>query len=231
MPIHPLHFLVTAGPTREAIDPVRYLSNRSSGKMGFAIAQAAAEAGHRVTLVAGPVTLPTPAGVTRQDVQSADDMFRAVEAVVADATAPVEVAVLAAAVADYRPVTVAAQKIKKQEDRLVLELARTRDILGSLRAPLAFAGVLVGFAAETENLLANARDKLVRKGCDFVVANDVSQPGIGFDTSDNEVTLVLPEGVTRPLPRASKLELAREIVREIVRLAEKGEDPSPLESL
>lgn len=209
-----LHFLITAGPTREAVDPVRFLSNRSSGKMGFAIAQAAAEAGHRVTLVAGPVALATPPGVVRCDVESADDMFRAVASVIAEASAPVDVAILAAAVADYRPVAVAAQKIKKHAGRLTLELERTRDILGSLRAPpLGFTGVLIGFAAETENVLAHARDKLLRKGCDLIVANDVSRPGIGFDAADNEVTLVFASGELRPLPRAPKHTIARELVR------------------
>jgi len=216
MPFRPLHFLITAGPTREALDPVRYLSNRSSGKMGFAIAQAAAEAGHLVTLVAGPVGLPTPEGVTRLDVVSADDMFKAVETAVGDPAVPVDVAILAAAVADYRPVEAAPQKIKKHDGRVVLELERTRDILGSLRTPLGFSGVLIGFAAETENLLANARDKLDRKGCDLIVANDVGQPHLGFDTADNEVTLVLPGGETRPLPRSSKLDIARELVRVAV---------------
>jgi len=218
MPRGPLHFLITAGPTREALDPVRYLSNRSSGTMGFAIAQAAADAGHRVTLVAGPVALPTPEGVTRLNVVSAEDMFTAVATAIADSAAPVDVAILAAAVADYRPVTAAPHKIKKHDDRLVLELERTRDILGSLRTPLGFAGVLAGFAAETENLLANARAKLEGKGCDLVVANDVSQPDVGFDSADNEVTLVLPGGETRPLPRASKLDIARELVRVVVGL-------------
>jgi phosphopantothenoylcysteine decarboxylase/phosphopantothenate--cysteine ligase len=213
MASRPLHFLVTAGPTREAIDPVRYLSNRSSGKMGFAIAQAAAEAGHRVTLIAGPVALPTPAGVARHDVESAEDMYRAVAATTIDVGASVEVAVLAAAVADYRPTTVASQKIKKHDTRLVLDLERTRDILGSMRTPMHFHGVLVGFAAETENVIANARDKLERKECDLVVANDVSQPGIGFDAEENEVTLVFRDGETRPLPRGTKLEVARAIVR------------------
>lgn len=216
---HPLHFLVTAGPTREPVDPVRFLSNRSSGKMGFALAQAAAEAGHRVTLIAGPVALPTPAGVTRLDVESAHDMFQAVEKVLAQASPPVAVAILAAAVADYRPAAVAPQKIKKHSDRLTLELERTRDILGSMRTPLGFTGVLVGFAAETENVLAHARDKLERKGCNLIVANDVSQPGIGFDASENEVTLVLPRGASRPLPRGSKLEIARELVRVIESMA------------
>ncbi len=214
-----LHFLVTAGPTREAIDPVRFLSNRSSGRMGFAIAAAAAESGHRVTLVAGPVALPAPGGVRRVDVESADAMIRAVECVVADAAGAPDIAILAAAVADYRPVSPAAQKIKKGADRLVLELERTRDILGSMREPFGFAGVLVGFAAETGNLLANARDKLVRKRCDLVVANDVSRPGIGFDAPDNEVTLVFADRPVRPLPRASKADIAREIVRIAVDLS------------
>lgn len=215
----PRHFLVTAGPTREAVDPVRFLSNRSSGKMGFALAQAAAEAGHRVTLIAGPVALPTPPGVTRIDVESADDMFQAVASVLAQASPPVSVAILAAAVADYRPATVATQKIKKHAGRLTLELERTRDILGSMRTPLGFTGVLVGFAAETENVLAHAREKLERKGCNLIVANDVSQPGIGFDASDNEVTLVFPGGAPRPLPRGSKLEIARELVRVIATMS------------
>lgn len=212
----PLHFLVTAGPTREALDPVRFLSNRSSGRMGFAIAQAAVEDGHRVTLIAGPVSLVSPPGVSRIDVESADAMFRAVERVVADSTPPIDVAVLAAAVADYRPLSMASHKIKKQTPRLVLELERTRDILGSMRAPIGFGGVLVGFAAETENLVANAREKLQRKGCDLVVANDVSRHDVGFDGPDNEVVLVLPGGESRPLPRASKLEIARILIRLLV---------------
>jgi phosphopantothenoylcysteine synthetase/decarboxylase len=221
----PLHFLVTAGPTREALDPVRFLSNRSSGKMGFAIARAAAEAGHRVTLIAGPVALATPPGVVRHDVESADDMFRVVAAVVTGASVPVDVAVLSAAVADYRPVVVAAQKIKKHAGRLTLELERTRDILGSMREPLGFCGVLIGFAAETENVLAHAREKCTRKRCDLVVANDVSQPGIGFDADANEVTLVLPGDALRPLPRGSKLTIARELVQVAVSLSQPGPAP------
>jgi phosphopantothenoylcysteine synthetase/decarboxylase len=204
-----LRFLVTAGPTREAIDPVRFLSNRSSGRMGFAVAQAAAEVGHRVVLVAGPVSLPTPVGVDRRNVTSADDMFSAVEALAGEA----DVAALTAAVADYKPVEVAPQKIRKDRDRLELTFERTRDILGSMRTLLNFRGVLAGFAAETENVLANARDKLERKGCDLIVANDVSRGGIGFDAHDNEVTLIFPGGRIRELPRMSKLEIARELVR------------------
>jgi phosphopantothenoylcysteine synthetase/decarboxylase len=177
--------------------------------MGFAVAQAAAEAGHRVVLVAGPVSLPTPVGVDRRNVVSADDMFAAVETLAGDA----DVAVLTAAVADYKPVEVAPQKIRKDRDRLELTFERTRDILGSMRALMKFRGVLAGFAAETEHVLASAREKLERKGCDLVVANDVGRSGIGFDAHDNEVTLVFRGGGVRELPRMSKLEIARELVR------------------
>ena len=202
-----MHFLITAGPTREALDPVRYLSNRSSGRMGFALASAAVAAGHEVTLVAGPVALATPPGVERVDVVSAQEMYAAVERHLLRA----ETAIFAAAVADYRPVQVAEQKIKKSADTLTLTLERTTDILGSVRSVWGWRGVLVGFAAETENVLANARAKLERKGCDLMVANDVSQPGIGFDAPENEVTL-LTAGGEETLPRMSKEALARVII-------------------
>ena len=204
-----MHLLITAGPTREALDPVRYLSNRSSGRMGFALASAAVAAGHEVTLVAGPVALATPPGVERVDVVSAQEMYAAVERHLLRA----ETAIFAAAVADYRPVQVAEQKIKKSADTLTLTLTleRTPDILGSVRSVWGWRGVLVGFAAETENVLANARAKLERKGCDLMVANDVSQPGIGFDAPENEVTL-LTAGGEETLPRMSKEALARVII-------------------
>jgi phosphopantothenoylcysteine synthetase/decarboxylase len=203
---------------------VRFLSNRSSGRMGFAVALAAVEAGHRVTLVAGPVALATSAGVRRRDVVSADEMFAAVEELSVDA----DVAVLAAAVADYKPAEVSEQKIKKDEPTLILALERTRDILGSMRAPMTFDGVLVGFAAETENVLANARAKLERKGCDLMVANDVGRAGIGFETPDNEVVFVFAGGTTRALPRMSKLEIARELVRVCESLhAQRQQSSSP----
>lgn len=205
----PLHFLITAGPTREAIDPVRFLSNRSSGRMGFALAQAAAEAGHAVWLVAGPVALETPAGVRRIDVESAEEMWEAVRPLAPAA----HVVVMAAAVADYRPACILPHKLKKSAPALQIDLVRTRDLLASLRAEADFAGVLVGFAAETGQLVENAREKLLRKGCDLIVANDVSRPGIGFDSPDNEVVLLHPDGRARHLPRASKLEIARELVR------------------
>lgn len=202
-----MHFLITAGPTREALDPVRYLSNRSSGKMGYAMAQAAAAAGHGVTLISGPVALPAPENVRLVRVTSAQEMFDAVMTALPAA----EVAVFAAAVADYRPVRVEEQKIKKHGDSLTLTLVRTPDILGSARAS-GFRGVLVGFAAETENLLANAEDKMRRKGCDLLVANDVSGTATGFDTDDNEITLLFAHGEKRALPRDSKSRLAEILV-------------------
>jgi phosphopantothenoylcysteine decarboxylase/phosphopantothenate--cysteine ligase len=211
--------LITAGPTREPIDPVRYLGNRSSGRMGFALAEAFAKAGNAVTLVSGPVYLDTPDGVARVDVETAAEMFDAVAANLAE----VDVAIFAAAVADFRPKRVAGEKIKKggegEADLLTLRLERTMDILGSVRDPLGFGGTLVGFAAETENLQENARAKLQRKGCDLVIANDVSRSDIGFDSSDNEVLLVFRDGLVEALPMQSKTELARQLVEVILELA------------
>ncbi len=216
-----MQILITAGPTRELIDPVRYLSNRSSGRMGYALAQAAAEAGHEVILISGPVSLPTPDGVKRVPVQSAQDMFEAVR----QHLAPCDAAIFSAAVADYRPAQVAAQKLKKHDAELVLQLERTPDILGAARSTLGFRGVLVGFAAETEHLLEHAQDKLQRKQCDLIVANDVSRAGIGFDSEENEVTLCLPDGQVEPLPRRSKLEIARCILRKVEALAAARQAP------
>ena len=217
-----MHFLITAGPTREALDPVRYLSNRSSGKMGYALAAAALAAGHRVTLVSGPTALPAPPGAAFLPVTSAAEMAAAV----ATALPSADVAIFAAAVADYRPAHPAPHKIKKTPGALTLTLEPTPDILGSARAA-GFSGLLVGFAAETENLLANARQKLLRKGCDLIVANDVSGSATGFDADDNEVTLVFARGPDRPLPRASKLALAEIIVGACTELMV----PSPSMSL
>ena len=206
-----MHFLITAGPTREALDPVRYLSNRSSGRMGFALAAAAATAGHEVTLIAGPVALETPRGVARVDVTSAQEMFEAVKAALPAAGA----AIFSAAVADYRPAQPAATKIKKSAATLTLTLERTPDILGSVRSVFGWSGYLVGFAAETEDLLQNGREKLERKGCDLLVANDVSQPGVGFDSPENEVTLIFKDGSARPIPRMAKEHLERLLISEI----------------
>lgn len=209
-----LNILVTAGPTREAIDPVRFLSNRSSGKMGYAIAAAFSEEGHRVLLVSGPTALDVPCGVDFLPVESAAEMHDAVSRHIGR----MEVAVFAAAVADYRPALVATGKIKKMEETLTLELVRTADILGAARGEFAFKGTLVGFAAETSDLLSNARAKLVRKGCDLVVANDVSQPGIGFDSDRNAVSLVYPDRV-ETLAEDDKPHLARHLYRAILEIS------------
>ena len=202
-----MRFLITAGPTREPIDPVRYLSNRSSGKMGYAIAIAARAAGYEVSLISGPTSLPAPDDVRLIKITTADEMHHAVMAALPSA----EVAIFAAAVADYRPVQAAAHKIKKHGEILTLTLERTPDILGSVRAA-GFTGVLVGFAAETEKTLEHASDKLRRKGCDLIVANDVSGTVTGFDSDDNEITLVFATGEIRPLPRAPKSRLAEILV-------------------
>lgn len=212
-----MKILITAGPTREAIDPVRFLSNRSSGKMGYALAEAAVLAGHDVTLVSGPVALASPQGVSLSKVESAEDMSRAVAS--ACASSPPDIAIHAAAVADYRPRVVRSQKIKKHTETLTLELERTPDVLGSMRSVFGFIGFLVGFAAETENLVPNALDKLKRKGCDLVIANDVGRTDTGFDSEENEVILCFPSGHTETLPKQSKRELAHEIIRRVVTLA------------
>lgn len=209
-----MHVLITAGPTREAIDPVRYLTNRSSGKMGYALAAAFADAGHQVLLVSGPTNLDVPNGVDLVPVESAAEMFEAVEHHIGR----MDTAVFAAAVADYRPAEVSDQKIKKHGETLKLELIRNPDILGSCRDRFGFTGILVGFAAETENIESNAREKLNRKGCDLVIANDVSQPGIGFDSDRNQILLVHPEH-TESLPEDEKHHLAPRIVREIEAIA------------
>ena len=215
-----MRFLVTAGPTREPLDPVRFLSNRSSGKMGYAIAQAALAAGHEVVLISGPVALPPPAGVRVIAVTTSDEMYKEVHLWVAWA----DVAVLCAAVADFRPARVETQKIKKgARTWLTLELVPTRDILLSLRqlppAPgRARAARVVGFAAETNDVLANARRKLREKGCALLVANDVSQHGIGFEGDENALTLLFASGEERAMPRAEKTALAAELVRIFVNL-------------
>jgi len=205
--------LVTAGPTREPIDPARFLTNRSSGKMGYALAAAFAHEGHSVLLVSGPTNQDVPDGVDYVPVETAAEMNE----VVARYIGKMDVAVFAAAVADYTPARVEQQKLKKTGETLTLELVRTADILGSARGKFGFTGTLVGFAAETENLEANARGKLVRKHCDLVIANDVSKPGIGFDSDHNEILLVYPEH-SEPLPPASKHDLAHQLVSVISEL-------------
>ncbi|WP_120994356.1 bifunctional phosphopantothenoylcysteine decarboxylase/phosphopantothenate--cysteine ligase CoaBC [Stutzerimonas urumqiensis] len=203
------HVLITAGPTQENIDPVRYITNHSSGKMGFALAEAAAEAGARVTLVAGPVHLPTPDRVQRIDVVSARDMLAACEA-----SMPCDVLIAAAAVADYRPEVIAPHKLKKdpsRSDGLVLELVRNPDILATLagRADRPFS---VGFAAETEHLLDYATRKLRDKNLDLIVANDVANPSIGFNSEDNAVTVIDREQREARFSQASKGHIARQLI-------------------
>jgi len=205
--------LVTAGPTREALDPVRYLTNRSSGKMGYALAQAFADAGHEVLLISGPTELDVPPGVDLLPVETALEMFDAVRRHLFR----MEAAVFCAAVADYRPAKASVQKMKKADESITLEFIKNPDILGSARSDFGFTGTLVGFAAETQNLETYARAKLQRKGCDLVIGNDVSKSGIGFDSDRNELLLVYPDH-SESLPEDEKHHLAPRLVREIERL-------------
>ncbi len=200
-----LNVLITAGPTRERLDPVRYLTNRSSGKMGFAVAEAAREAGAHVTLVSGPVHLQTPGGVTRINVESAREMYAAVHRHIAEA----DVFIAAAAVADFQPVTVAKQKIKKQGVAVKLDLEPAPDIVRSV-ADMAKRPFVVGFAAETDQVEDNARSKLKRKKLDMIAANEVGD-GIAFDCDDNALIVLWPGGKTE-ITRAPKLEVARALV-------------------
>ena len=197
--------VVTAGPTREAIDPVRYVTNRSSGKMGFAVAAAARAAGADVTLIAGPVARPTPTGVQRIDVESAAQMMEATRSAIRDA----DIFIAAAAVADYRPARAEDQKIKKTDAHMDLELERNPDILstvaGSDERPF-----VVGFAAETQDVEANAFAKLEAKGLDMIAANLVG-PNAGFDSDHNELAVLWPGG-GRCLPKANKRRLAEQLI-------------------
>ena len=203
-----MRVLVTAGPTREFLDPVRFLSNRSTGRMGFAVAAAAAAAGHAVTLVAGPVALETPPGVGRVDVVSARDMLAAVQSHLAAA----DVLVMTAAVADWRPRAMAAVKLKKDAMNPMLELEANPDILRTV-APLKGHRCFVGFAAETGDPLPEARRKLAAKGLDLIVANDVSRNDSGFAVDTNRVTLIGADGTFVRLPLLTKREVGAEIVR------------------
>jgi len=205
--------LVTAGPTREDLDPVRYITNRSSGKMGYAVAEAAAARGAKVFLVTGPTALETPAGVERIDVRSAEEMHRAVS----DRIASASIAILAAAVADYRPAQPSATKIKKDGDSLNLALEPTTDILATVGRNKGTATV-VGFAAETDHVAENARKKLAAKNADLIVANDVTAEGAGFDSDTNIVTLFSRDGRDLPLPKLTKKEVAHRILDEVLRL-------------
>jgi phosphopantothenoylcysteine decarboxylase / phosphopantothenate---cysteine ligase len=205
--------LVTAGPTCEDIDPVRFLTNRSSGKMGYAVAAAAARRGAKVTLVSGPTNLEVPDGVERFDVRSAEDMLRAVKTQFACCT----MAVFAAAVADYHAAEKLVQKIKRSDGTWTLRLEPNPDILATMAREKG-ERLVAGFAAETEDVAKNARKKLAEKNADLIVANDVSAEGAGFDGETNIVTLFSRDGRDLPLPRMSKAEVAHRILDEMLRL-------------
>jgi phosphopantothenoylcysteine decarboxylase / phosphopantothenate---cysteine ligase len=205
--------LITAGPTCEDLDPVRYLTNRSSGKMGYAVAEAAARRGAKVFLISGPVNLETPTGVERIDVRRAEEMQRAVERKFPGCS----IAIFAAAVADYRPAETAGEKIKRSRETLSLTLEATPDILKSV-ANRKGEAIVVGFAAETQSVAENARKKLVAKNADLIVANDVTAEGAGFDHDTNVVTLFSRDGRDLALPKLSKSEVAQRILDEVVRL-------------
>lgn len=205
--------LVTAGPTREPVDPVRYLTNRSSGKMGYAMAEAALRRGARVILVSGPASIEPPSGVEFVSVLTAEDMHRAVLSRVRDCT----ILVKAAAVADYRPVAPQPRKIKRAAGSTVLELEATPDILADLAREKGNR-IFIGFAAETDSLVENARKKLESKRVDMVVANDVTQEGAGFDSETNVVSIFLQNGAQVDVPRMSKLEVAHRVYDEMLKL-------------
>jgi phosphopantothenoylcysteine decarboxylase/phosphopantothenate--cysteine ligase len=201
-------FLITAGPSYEDIDPVRFIGNRSSGKMGFALAQAASEQGAEVVLVAGPVVLPTPRGVRRVDARSAQQMLDAVMAELHG----VDVFIAAAAVADYRPKQVSAQKIKKSDSHFMLELERTTDILATVSASSGRPQTVVGFAAETERLEEYALGKLAAKNLDFIAANDVSDASIGFESENNALTVFARDGSRHGIDQGSKQQVAADLL-------------------
>ncbi|MCZ2258839.1 bifunctional phosphopantothenoylcysteine decarboxylase/phosphopantothenate--cysteine ligase CoaBC [Sporosarcina sp. G11-34] len=212
LPLTGKKVVITAGPTRERIDPVRYVSNFSSGKMGYAMAEAAVTLGADTTLISGPVSLPKPAGVTVIDVESAAEMFNAVCENYEDAS----IVIKSAAVADYRPAEIHPQKIKKGEDLAVIELERTTDILKTL-GERKEKQLLVGFAAETENVLKNGMTKLIGKNLDFIVVNDVTDPDGGFGSETNVVTLLSKSGTNTPYPAMSKKELAHLLLENIIK--------------
>lgn len=202
-----MNILVTAGPTREAIDPVRFIANRSSGKMGYFTAAAAAARGHKVRLVSGPVCLPAPDGVTMTQVVSADDMLRAVRTHLSWC----DVLIMAAAVADWRPADVASAKIKKTGRSMMLELVPTPDILRDI-APYKQQRLFVGFAAETSTVVAYAAAKLAAKNLDYIVANDVSQPDAGFEVDTNRAVLLGADGSREEWQLMSKRDMAERLL-------------------
>jgi phosphopantothenoylcysteine decarboxylase/phosphopantothenate--cysteine ligase len=210
-------FLITAGPTREPIDPVRYISNRSSGKMGYTIAEAALDAGHDVILISGLVNLEPPRDAKFISVSTSDEMFEAVHRHAGES----DVCVLCAAVADYKPAQVSPIKMKKNADGISIALVPTRDILQSLGRQHTRKFLLVGFAAETDNLEANAAKKLREKNCDIIVANDAR---IAMETDENELLILFRDGETKKISRAPKTFLAGELVKIFCKFATKKFD-------
>jgi len=204
------HIVVTAGATQEFIDPVRIITNRSSGKMGYALAEAARDRGAKVTLITGPTLLTRPVGVEAIDVCTAEEMLQAVRSAISGADA----LVMVAAVADYRPKTKAKEKIKKEDAGLTLELERTPDILSEVKGNF----IRVGFAAESENLVENATQKLRRKNLDLIVANDVTAKGSGFGVDSNRVTIIGKDGKAESLPLLPKKEVADKVLDKVAKL-------------
>ncbi|MDF1780776.1 MAG: bifunctional phosphopantothenoylcysteine decarboxylase/phosphopantothenate--cysteine ligase CoaBC [Alcanivoracaceae bacterium] len=204
------HVVINAGPTREAIDPVRYITNKSSGKMGFALAELAAEAGAKVTLIAGPVNLPTPARVTRVDVTRAQEMF---DACMETIESGCDIFIATAAVADYRPVVTADHKIKKSTEEVHITLVKNPDIVASVSGH-AKRPFTVGFAAETQDVIAYATAKLSNKNLDMIATNDVSGQNVGFNSDNNALTVIWPNG-HKVLPLASKRQIAKQLIELI----------------
>ena len=207
-----MHIVISAGPTREAIDPVRYITNRSTGKMGYAIAEAAREMGLTVTLVSGPVNLQPPEGVEVINIESAADMAKAMKS----AAQTADIIVMAAAVADYRPRQYSTSKVKKSDGDMCIELERTEDVLLSLGKNKRPGQILVGFAAETDDLLKNAQGKLERKNLDYIAANIVGVPGRGFAADNNAITLIGRDGSQTEFALQSKKDLAGALLDHIL---------------
>ena len=207
-----MHIVISAGPTREAIDPVRYITNRSTGKMGYAIAEAARERGLLVTLVSGPVNLLPPEGVDVINIESAADMAKAMKTSAQTA----DIIVMAAAVADYRPRQYSTSKVKKSDGDMCIELERTEDVLLSLGKNKRPGQILVGFAAETDDLLKNAQGKLERKNLDYIAANIVGVPGRGFAADNNAITLIGRDGSQTEFALQSKKDLAGALLDHIL---------------
>jgi phosphopantothenoylcysteine decarboxylase/phosphopantothenate--cysteine ligase len=211
-----VRFVVTAGPTREAIDPVRFISNRSSGKMGYAIAEAALAAGHNVKLISGPASVAPPEGAQFISITTSDELHDEVHRAVRRC----DVLVMCAAVSDYKPAKVEPRKSQKLKGPFSLELIPTRDILTSLSRDNR-SYLVVGFAAETHNLETNAQKKLRAKNCDLIVANDVSQTDSGMESDENAVTIFFRNGESKTISRRSKNIIARELVKIISKMSQK----------